>query len=293
MDYGRLHFFASEVWRSFTRNVLMQITAIGTVAVTIVLLGSFLFARQALTSIGEDAVRKIQVSVYFADNVTPAQAQDLAHQISADPRVKSVLYVSREQGLREMRARLKGWVDTSLLPTNPLPNALRVRAVDGRNVSAIAATIKKMPGVATVAFGKDAVTKLLRISAVLGRIGLVIVGVLVFTAAIIISNTIRLTVFARRREIAIMQLVGASNTYVRMPFVCEGMLSGLLGALVAVILLAVAKLELLPKLGAELPFVPVQTAGSNDLLLALQLLGVGAAVGFVASWLSVSRYLRA
>ena len=192
-----------------------------------------------------------------------------------------------------MRQRLKGQVDTSLLTSNPLPNSLRVRAIDGTRVKPIAAFIGKMPGVATVAYGQDAVTKLLQISSVLGRIGLVIVGVLVFTAAIIISNTIRLTVFARRREIAIMQLVGASGMYVRMPFVCEGMISGILGALVAVGLLAISKLELLPKIGSELPFVPLHAAASNDLLLAAELLGVGAVVGFIASWLSVSRYLRA
>jgi cell division transport system permease protein len=174
-----------------------------------------------------------------------------------------------------------------------LPDALRVRAADVKNVRAIAASIAKLPGVAKVTYGQDAVDKLLRISAVLGRIGLAIVVVLVFTAAIIISNTIRLTVFARRREIAIMQLVGASGTYVRMPFVCEGMIAGLLGALVAVVLLGIAKLELLPKLGAELPFVPLHAAANTDVTLALELLAVGAGVGFVASWLSVNRYLRA
>jgi cell division transport system permease protein len=100
-------------------------------------------------------------------------------------------------------------------------------------------------------------------------------------------------VFARRREIAIMQLVGASGTYVRMPFVCEGTIAGVLGAALAVALLALAKLELLPKLGAQLPFIPLQAAPTNDAMLALQLLGVGAVVGFIASWLSVSRYLRA
>jgi cell division transport system permease protein len=293
VDYGRIRFFVSEVWRSFTRNVLMQITAVGTVAVTIVLLGSFLFARQTLTTIGDDAVRKIEISVFLGDAVSAPDAQTLARKIGTDPRVKSVTYVSREQGLKEMRERLKGQIDTSLLTSNPLPNALRVRSVDPKDVGPLAGDIRKMPGVATVAYGQDAVQKLLQISKTLGKIGLTIVGVLVFTAAIIISNTIRLTVFARRREIAIMQLVGASGTYVRMPFVCEGTIAGLLGALVAVALLAIAKFELLPKIGAELPFVPLQSVASNDILLALQLLGVGAGVGFVASWLSVSRYLRA
>jgi cell division transport system permease protein len=293
MDWGRVRFFGSEVWRSFTRNAMMQLTAILTVAVTIVLLGGFLFARETLASIGNDAVQKIEISVFFADNVSDRDGQALVHRISADPRVKAVTYVPRDEGLREMRQRLQNQVDTSLLTANPLPNAARVKVVDPKNVRVVAEAIKKLPGVANVVYGQDVVQKLLVISGVLARIGLVIVGVLVFTAAIIISNTIRLTVFARRREIAIMQLVGASGTYVRMPFVCEGMIAGVLGAAVAVGLLALAKLELLPKIGAQLPFVPLHAAPTNDLMLALQLLGVGAVVGFVASWLSVSRYLRA
>jgi cell division transport system permease protein len=258
-----------------------------------VLLGGFLFARETLASIGNDAVQKIEISVFFADNVSDRDGQALVHRISADPRVKAVTYVPRDEGLREMRQRLQNQVDTSLLTTNPLPNAARVKVIDPKNVRVVAEAIKKLPGVANVVYGQDVVQKLLVISGVLARIGLVIVGVLVFTAAIIISNTIRLTVFARRREIAIMQLVGASGTYVRMPFVCEGMIAGVLGAAVAVGLLALAKLELLPKIGAQLPFVPLHAAPTNDLMLALQLLGVGAVVGFVASWLSVSRYLRA
>ncbi len=293
MDWGRVRFFASEVWRSFTRNVMMQLTAIGTVAVTIVLLGGFLFARDTLANIGNDAVQKIEISAFFADSVSDRDAAGIIHRISADPRVKNVTYVPRDEGLREMRKRLSNEVDTSLLTTNPLPNAVRVKVVDPKDASSVARALKKMPGVANVVYGQDVVQKLLVLSGVLARIGLVIVGVLVFTAAIIISNTIRLTVFARRREIAIMQLVGASGTYVRMPFVCEGMIAGVLGAAVAVGLLAIAKLELLPKIGAQLPFVPLHAAPTNDLMLALQLLGVGAVVGFVASWLSVSRYLRA
>ena len=272
---------------------MMQVTAIGTVAVTIVLLGGFLFARETLATIGNEAVQKIAISVFFNDNVTDADGKVLMRRIGADPRVKNVTYVPRDKGLREMRQRLSGQVDTSLLTTNPLPNALRVRVVDPKNVKAVAESIKKMTGVANVVYGQDVVQKLLQISSVLARIGLAIVCVLVFTAAIIISNTIRLTVFARRREIAIMQLVGASGMYVRMPFVCEGMVAGILGAAVAVGLLAIAKLELLPKIGAQLPFIPLHAAPTNDLMLALQLLGVGAVVGFVASWLSVSRYLRA
>ena len=116
------------------------------------------------------------------------------------------------------------------------------------------------------------------------------IALLVLTAAIIIANTIRLTVFARRREIAIMQLVGATNMYIRMPFIAEGILAGLIGAVVAIGVLAVAQMQVVPKIAATLQFVPFHV---DELQIAGELLLVGAAVGLISSWLSVGRYLRA
>jgi cell division transport system permease protein len=293
MDWGRVRFFFGEVWRSFNRNLVMQLTAVGTVAVTIVLLGGFLFTREAVGTIGDDVLKKIEISVFLSEDATTAEAKSLAAALSADPEIRSVDYIPKSEGLRQMRERLRGQIDTSLLTSNPLPDALRVRVVDAERVRAVAASIRKMPHVANVEYAQDAVQKLLRLSDVLGRIGLGIVVLLVFTAAIIISNTIRLTVFARRREIAIMQLVGASGAYIRLPFICEGLLDGLLGAVVALGLLEIARFQLLPKLFIALPFLPMRSVAIDQTAFALELLGVGALVGVAASWISVNRYLRA
>jgi cell division transport system permease protein len=293
VDWGRVGFFFSEVGRNFTRNLTMQLTAIGTVTVTIVLLGSFLFTRATIGAIGDDVLKKIEISVFLRDTASSADAQRLAAELSADPRIKNVVYVPKSVGLQQMRDRLRGQIDTSLLTSNPLPDALRVQVTDPSTVRAVAAAIRKKPAVANVEYAEDAVQKLLRISDVLGRIGFAIVGLLILTAAVIISNTIRLTVFARRREIAIMQLVGASSAYIRLPFIFEGFLDGLLGSLLALGLLEIARFELVPKLAAALPFLPMRAANIGQAGFALELLLVGATVGIVASWLSVGRYLRA
>jgi len=293
LDPGRVRFFLSEVGRNFTRNAIMQLTAIGTVTVTIVLLGAFLFTRETVGKIGNDVLHQIEISVFLKDNASAADAKAIVAKLARDRRVASVTYVPKAQGLQQMRERLRGQIDMSLLTSNPLPDALRVRAVDTGKVDQVAAAIRKMPSVAKVEYAQDAVQKLLRLSDVLGRVGLAIIALLVLTAAIIISNTIRLTVFARRREIAVMQLVGASSGYIRLPFICEGFLAGLIGAALAVALLAVARAQLLPKLALALPFVPLHAGDVNAVVFALELLGVGAAVGIVASWISVGRYLRA
>jgi cell division transport system permease protein len=292
VDWGRVQFFLSEVRRSFTRNPVMQITAIGTVTVTIVMLGAFLFGRQTLTTIGNDIVRKIEISVFLNSNLDPAAAHKLQAQIASDPRVASVTYVPRSEGLQLMRERLRGQIDMSLLKTNPLPDALRVRVFDADTVGAVAAHIGQLPGVSTTVFAEDAVTKMLRIGEILSRLGLIVVVLLVLTAAIIISNTIRLTVFARRREIGIMQLVGASAAYIRGPFICEGFIHGVVGALVAIGLLAAAQVQYLPKLQAALPFIPLSVAWHDEMVFSLALLGTGALVGIVSSWISVDHYLR-
>ncbi len=290
MDLGRLRFFLGEVLANFTRNAGMQFTAIGTVAVTIVLLGSFLYVRETLATFGHGVLSQIEIAVYLKDDVDDAKAKDLATKFARDRRVASATYVRREDGLKRMRAVLGKDFDTSLLTSNPLPNTYHVRVVNPDSVPNVAAWIAKDPRVAKTDYAADTVTKLLKTAAVLGKAGLVLIGLLSISAAIVIANTIRLTVFARRREIEIMQLVGATNMYIRMPFIAEGMLAGILGAAVAIGALALAEHQIVPKLASTLAFI---SFGVNGGMLCLELLAVGAAVGLIASWLSVGRYLRA
>jgi cell division transport system permease protein len=289
VDWGRVRFFLGEVSANFTRNAAMQFTAIGTVAVTIVMLGTFLYVRETLASFGQGILQQIEIAVYLDDGVTDAQAQSLAATLAGDERIVAARYVPRAEGLREMRSRLGRDFDTSLLTANPLPNAFRVQVRDADDVPAVAAAIGRLPGVAKVDYGAETVAKLLRAADVVGRVGIAMIALLVLTAAIIIANTIRLTVFARRREIAIMQLVGATNMYIRMPFIAEGTIAGVLGALVAIAVLGLAQLQIVPKIAATLQFIPFAV---NETQLAGELLLVGAVVGLLASWISVGRYLR-
>jgi len=159
-------------------------------------------------------------------------------------------------------------------------------------VPAVADTVRRLSGVDNVVYGQKIVARLLQLGAVMRRIGIGVIAVFLVVAGIIISNTIRLTVFARRREIAIMQLVGATSTYIRLPFICEGLLDGLIGALLAIALLAIARAALWPRLLEALPWAQLTIAPLDARLLSLELLAVGAAIGGVASWISVGRHLR-
>lgn len=292
MDWGKVKFFLGEVLRNFTRNAGMQATAIGTVAITIVLLGAFLFVRTALAGLGGQLLDQIEVSIYLKPDVTGAQTTAIRDAFKGDPRVLSVDYVPKKQGLVELRARTKGEIDTALLTENPLPDKFRVKVRDPDNVPAVAASARQLAGVENVVYGQDYVQRLLSLGAVLRRVGLGAILVFLVVASIIISNTIRLTVFARRREIAIMQLVGATNMYIRMPFICEGALGGLLGALLAIGILWIARATLWPRMLEALPWMPLSSAAVDPVRLALELLAVGGAIGILASWISVGRHLR-
>jgi cell division transport system permease protein len=289
VDWGRLRFFLGEVITNFTRNAGMQFTAIGTVAVTIILLGAFLFVRDTIQTFGTGVLSQIEIAVYLKDDVADAKAKDLGSKLASDPRVASAQYVPKKDGLKRMKAVLGSDFDTSLLTSNPLPNTYKVRVKDADSVPSVARWIGKDPRVAKTDYAADTVQKLLKTAAVLGRVGLALIVLLSISAAIVIANTIRLTVFARRREIAIMQLVGATNMYIRMPFIAEGMLAGILGAGLAIGVLALAEHQVVPKLAATLAFVTFRV---NELTLCLELLAVGAAVGLIASWFSVGRHLR-
>ncbi len=292
MDFGRFRFFVREVFANLSRNAGMQFTAIGTVAVTIVLLGSLLFVRESVSRIGAQVLSQIEISAYLTDASTDDTAAQLRHLMSQDSRITRITYIPKSVGFAEMRTHMEGQIDTSLMTSNPLPNAFRIQVRRPQSVAGVAARLQRLPGIAKVTYAQDIVLKLLRVTEVIERVGIGMIVVLLLVAAIIISNTIRLTVFARRREIAIMQLVGATASYIRAPFIVEGFIDGLVGAAVAVGILAGAQAELLPKLFAAMPFVPMAHAGVDEHQIVLQLLCTGAALGTLASWVALGRYLR-
>jgi len=292
LDSGKVKFFLGEVLRNFTRNTGMQMTAIGTVAITIVLLGMFLFVRAALADAGAQLLDQIEISAYLRPDATPQQVTAISRYLAHDPQVASATFVPKRQALAELRDRTKGTIDTGLLTENPLPDKFRIKARVPEDVPAVAAGVRRLTGVDNVVYGQKIVARLLQLGAVLRRIGIGVIGIFFAVAGIIIANTIRLTVFARRREIAIMQLVGATNTYIRLPFICEGLVDGVIGALVAVGLLAIARATLWPRLLEALPWAQLRAVPMDAGLLAGELLLVGAAIGIVASWISVGRHLR-
>jgi cell division transport system permease protein len=280
----------SESLRSLGANLSTTIAATMTVLIGMFLLGLFIALGSWVVSWSDHVKRELLVKVFYVQDAKEAQINDVRAQLEADPRVKSVTFVSADEALDRMQKKFPEL--TANLPSNPLPPSHEVVPVRGEDVDAIAASLRPLPaGVDKVKYGKQTADRILRVARVIEIVFLAAVIVLLVASTLLIANTIRLSIFSRRREIEVMKLVGATNWFVRGPFMLEGLICGLVGSLVAVLLLLLGK-EL------ALPAILGRIESSSDVealafsVNALILLFVGLAVGAVGSGLTLRRFLQ-
>ena len=270
----------------------MALTAIGTVAIAIVLLGVFLFLRQSFDLAISTVAGQINVRAYLKDDIAPADVDSMMRALQQDSRVASVRYIDKKHAMLALRRQMRGQMNLDIINTNPLPNTIEIIPRDPYDAPAIGAAMTLKPGVAKVNDGGTLTEKLLKVESVFSAAGAGVVALLMIATILLIYNTIRLTVFARQREIHIMQLVGATRWTVRWPFVFEGILSGAIGASVGLTLLWLGYRTLVPRIALNLPFLPFKLESVPVGHLALELMVTGALVGMLASLVSVGRYLR-
>jgi cell division transport system permease protein len=288
---SRFKLILSEAVRSLQASVSTTFAATMTVLVCMFLLGFVIALGTWASSLGDHYKRELVAHVYFTPGATQKQLNTVAGRLQNDRRVESVKFITPAEGLKQMR-KLYPAYRKARLPYNPLGAALTVRAKRGEDTEAVAKTLVPLPpGVDSVRWGKKTAHTLLRVTNYITIFVSIIVLLLLGAAALLIANTIRLSIFARRREIEVMKLVGASNWFVRGPFMVEGMSCALAGSIVAVVLLLLGK-------EIALPSVLGHVGGGKDVsawpfeFIALVVLAVGLTMGAVGSGLSVRRFLR-
>ena len=295
----RLKLIVTESLRSLGANVSTTLAATVTVLIGMFLLGVFIAFGSWVVSWSNHVKRELVVHVYFctsdtcAKEATAADENRIANLASRSPLVKNVIPVSKEQALQEMKK--KHPEEVGALPTNPFPDALTVVPKKGDDVEKVAALFSADPalGVDKVDYGKKTTHKVLRLAHVIEAFFIVAVVLLLAASTLLIANTIRLSIFSRRREIEVMKLVGATNWFVRGPFMLEGVLCGVAGAVGAVILLMLGKEIALPSLLHTGPLnagSDVQALGFT--LNALILVGTGLLLGAAGSGLTIRRFLQ-
>jgi cell division transport system permease protein len=296
----RVTFFVREAVRALTRNAVPSFAAMATVLVTVLVLGVFIPVVQATTGAANTVRARVIADVYLGPRVTDRDIQRVRRIIETDtPHVARVEFVSKEAAYREERRRHPDAYD--LLGANPLPDTFRVYPDKPDNIGQVRNALAPLspsggrtvidPAIDEVRNREEDTNKILSATRVV-KLTMGLLAVLLCVASmLLIANTIRLSLYARRREVEVMKLVGATDWFIRWPFVLEGVLVGALGGVLAVLLLAVVKIALVDPLAAEFALIAAPETMNFGLLIAV-LLGASVGVSALGSGLSLRRFLR-
>ena len=283
----------SEAFRSIGANLSTSFAATMTVLIGMFLLGLLVALGSWVVSWSDHVKDQLQVKVFFVDGVTPKQINAVGAFLRTNPeRIKDYQFVSRTEALERMQKRYPEL--TADLPTNPLPDSYEITPSRAEEVKELSASIRsqKFAGVERVKDGQQTSKRILQVARVIEVVFLVAVLVLLAASILLIANTIRLSIFSRRREIEVMKLVGATNWFVRGPFMVEGLLTGIAGSLLAVVLLLIGKEVALPSIlrGSLTGDADVQALPFA--FTALILIAFGLLLGAVGSALTMRRFLN-
>ncbi len=292
---GRISFFLKEAFGSLRRNYFMTIAALVTVFLSIVVLGGvlvFVFTTDALL---QEVEGKVEITVYLKTDPDPTadEVAAMQEQIMSWPEVKNSTYVTKEQALERLK---EDYADSpeifESLTRNPLMASFEISLVDPQTVDIVAARFEGDSIVDEVRYGQEIADKLFAFTDQARNFMLIFIVLLGIVAILLISNTIRLSIFARKREVEIMKLVGATNWFIRWPFLIEGITVGFFGALVATAVVLAVNNYLLGKVSDNLAFLAVPIDAVPYILVTVVLLAVGVVIGAAGSAIGLRRFLR-
>jgi cell division transport system permease protein len=286
----RMRMIVGEAWRSITASMSTTVAATMTVLVAMLVLGTTIGLGTWVLSYSDHLKQQLLVKVYFKNDRTPKQINAIGRRFDpkVNPLVQKLTFVSKEEALKIMQKRLpqlnKG------LAYNPYPDAYEIRPTKGEYINQIRTQLRPIPpGVDRVNDGGTTSHRVLKVGGIISVVCLIGVLLLLIASTLLIANTIRLSIFARRREIEVMKLVGATNWFVRGPFMVEGLICGLAGSIAAVVLLVIGKSVVLPSIGLH------HSKDAHAMafeLNALILIAIGLALGVSGTGLTLRRFLQ-
>ena len=285
-----------EGGKNIYRNGWMTLASVGAVTTTLLLVGVFIVIMMNLNQIATNVEQDVEIKVFIDRTANEEQVGKIEQKIESIPEVASINFMTKEQELdsliKSMGEDGRAWA--LFEQENPLNDAFVVKAENPEETAVVADQIKGMKNVSSVNYGEKVVEKLLQVTEYARYIGLAIILGLVFTAIFLISNTIKLTIMNRSKEIGIMKLVGATNSFIRWPFFIEGMLLGILGSLVPIGVTVGAYYYLYNNLRQQitLPFVEFLPFNPFAYQISGILLAIGAFIGIWGSVMSVRKFLK-
>jgi cell division transport system permease protein len=296
MIYRNLRFALNSAWQSFWRNLAVSMAAVVSITLILILAGVNLLVGHAFSQVLDGFRAKVsEISINVADG-TPLQAvYDYQQQLAADPRVTSVKFVTKDEALAQFKADPNNVVLAQQIDGNPLDAKLDVRVTNLSDVAAIDTLARRWSGVDPTDptnYQGDFVNRMLGLSQWLSLAGVGLLAILVVVSIVIVMNTIRTAVYHRRKEIEVMKLVGATEWFVRGPFVIEGVMTGLIAAAFALALLVIAYEPAVDRFRSDIAFIPLSYDPGFVASLARDLLLGGALLGALGSYIGVRRYVR-
>jgi cell division transport system permease protein len=283
-----------ETTGNLRRNLVMTIAAIVTMAVSLAALGGVLIMRQAISKASLQWRGGVELAIFLDPHVTAQESSAIGHQLSQTPGVKKFHYVDKPQAYQEFKTIFGNQPDiASVLGVNDMPPSYRVVPAKAQDVTALGKQFADQPGVLKVSYAAEEIDSLLHRFHTLSIFAFFLAGGVMIGAVALILNTIQLAIFARRREVAVMKLVGATNWFIRIPFMLEGLIHGLVGALLAFVVSYFARNTIASFVGNEslIGTQQLYVTSHEALVSGLVVLLIGAGVGVLGSALTVRRFL--
>jgi cell division transport system permease protein len=298
---GRLWFFIKEAFRALRRNAAPSIAAIITTILTVILLGVLIPVFQTTQGKSQEVRNQLELKVFLFDDATAGETTALKRKMEALPHVKTVDYVSKTAALGILKQRLKDPNILKELNTNPLPASFNVKPDDASHLGVVSQELKPpgpsgnpqpiSPIIDSVKDSREEAGKIEQVTGALKLVLTVITALLVAASLMLVGNTIRLSIYARRREVEVMRLVGATRWFIRWPFMIEGVIVGFTGGLVAILILWLGKVTIVDPLSNSFALVAAQNTISFPLLIVI-LFFSAMIVSAIGSGVTLRRFLR-
>lgn len=300
-----LIYFFKESIRGFSRNLSTTLGSIITIFLSLLIIGVFLVSGFIVENVVSSVEDQVSITAYVADDQSESDLETVQNYIRGLEGVQSVSYTNKEQALENFRESMSSnpEIIDQLDGQNPLPASIDVELSDPQMVSQVAAQIEDYQLFRDISdspenpadslrYGEKTVERLFSLTNYIRYIGAALIALLIFIALVFINNTIRLAILARRKEIAIMRLVGASNGFIRGPFLMEGALHALIGSLLAVLCIELARRFALPAISSALMWLPINMSAQTFFFIYIVLVVAGLLIGLIGSALAMRRYLK-
>jgi cell division transport system permease protein len=294
MKIRTMRYFIREAFQSFRRNSFMSIASVATVTLSLFILGIFMVMAANLDYFAENLESQVQISIYLKDDLSQDQIQSVSSRLKNLPDVKKITFTNKDQAMDALKERMKDQpgILNALEGKNPLPSSYEITFTNPESVKKTARIVADYPEVESTHYGQEIIEQLFRITTIIRWGGIALIIFLTLATLFIISNTIRLTVFARRKEIAIMKYVGATNWFIRWPFLLEGLILGFVGGVIADVLLAQFYEFVTVAIHSSLAFLPMVSMYPFLYHVSGVLLIISMIIGAIGSTISLKRYMK-